>query len=164
MSSFTAPCPGIVNKLKCGVGVKDPFLSKGGTFVALWDTGATNSGITEKVAKALGLVSAGKTPVHGVNGLAEVPYYVVEIILPGNMHFVRIVTECKSAGDWDVLIGMDIMNHGDFSVSNFNGTTTFSFRVPSRAVTDYVAEERAAAAAAAAQAANNPAPTSGQNT
>ncbi|WP_295051704.1 aspartyl protease family protein [uncultured Fibrobacter sp.] len=161
MSSFTAPCPGIVNKLKCWVGIKDPSMSKGDVFVALWDTGATNSAVTEKVAKALGLVPAGKTKVHGVNGLSEANFYVVEIILPGNMHFVRNVTECKSAGDWDVLVGMDIMSFGDFSVSNFNGSTTFSFRVPSRAVIDYVAEERAAVAAA--QAANPPAPPEGQN-
>ena len=32
---------------------------------------------------------------------------------------------------WDVLIGMDIINLGDFAVSNHNGKTTFSFRMPS---------------------------------
>lgn len=147
MSSFTVPCPGIVNKLKCLVTVKDPSLQNGATFVGLWDTGATNSGITENVAKTLGLVSAGKTKVHGIGGLVEVPYYIVEIILPGNMRFVRIVTECKSAGDWDVLVGMDIMSNGDLAVSNYNGMTTFSFRVPSRAATDYVDEEKAEIAA-----------------
>lgn len=159
MPSFTVPCPGIVNKLKCWVIVKDPSLSNGANFVALWDTGATNSVITAKVAKALGLVAAGKMTVNGVNGSAVVPYYIVDIILPGGIAATRIVSEGKSAGDWDVLIGMDIIMHGDFSVSNFNGTTTFSFRVPSRAVTDYVAEERAAAA----QAANPPAPPTVQN-
>ena len=161
MPSFTVPCPGLVNKLRCVVAVKDPNAAKGGNFYALWDTCATNSVITDRVAKALGLVAVGKMTVNGVNGAAVVPYYIVDIILPGGIAATRIVSEGKSAGDWDVLIGMDIIMHGDFSVSNFNGTTTFSFRVPSRAVTDYVAEERAAAAAA--QAANPPPPPEGQN-
>lgn len=147
MSSFTVPCPGIVNKLRCAVAIKDPNAANGGYFNALWDTGATNSVITERVAKALGLVAAGKMNVHGVNGPAIVNYYVVDIILPGGISATRIVSEGKSAGDWDVLIGMDIISHGDFAVSNYNGVTTFSFRVPSRTVTDYVAEERAAVAA-----------------
>ena len=39
-----------------------------------------------------------------------------------------------------VLIGMDIITAGDFAVSNYNGTTMFSFRIPSQKKTDYVAE------------------------
>ena len=37
-----------------------------------------------------------------------------------------------------ILIGMDIISLGDFSVSNFNGKTQFTFRIPSQAHTDYV--------------------------
>jgi len=33
---------------------------------------------------------------------------------------------------------MDVITMGDFCVSNFNGVTTFSFRVPSEGKTDYV--------------------------
>ena len=38
----------------------------------------------------------------------------------------------------DVLIGMDVITSGDFAVSNHNGKTVFSFRVPSVETTDYV--------------------------
>ena len=38
-----------------------------------------------------------------------------------------------------MLIGMNIINLGDFSVSNYQGKTVFSFRVPSAGCTDYVA-------------------------
>ena len=37
-------------------------------------------------------------------------------------------------------IGMDIISQGDFAVSNFNGTTVFTFRPPSKATIDFVKE------------------------
>jgi len=37
----------------------------------------------------------------------------------------------------DMLIGMDVINHGDFAISNFDGKTTFSFRIPSLAKIDF---------------------------
>ena len=37
-----------------------------------------------------------------------------------------------------VLIGMDIITSGDFSVSNYNGKTVFTFRTPSQERIDYV--------------------------
>jgi uncharacterized protein YecA (UPF0149 family) len=33
---------------------------------------------------------------------------------------------------------MDVIARGDFALSNFNGKTTFSYRIPSVARTDYV--------------------------
>ena len=44
--------------------------------------------------------------------------------------------------DADVLVGMDIINQGDFAVTNPDGRTKFSFRVPSIADIDFVAEDR----------------------
>ena len=41
----------------------------------------------------------------------------------------------------DVLIGMDIINRGDFAVSNRNGATSFSFRIPSVEDFDFAAED-----------------------
>ena len=41
----------------------------------------------------------------------------------------------------DVLIGMDIINEGDFAVSNEYGATTFSFRIPSVENFDFAAED-----------------------
>lgn len=37
-----------------------------------------------------------------------------------------------------MLIGMDIINKGDFTVSNHQGKTVFSFRMPSEGVMDFV--------------------------
>ena len=41
---------------------------------------------------------------------------------------------------FDVLIGMDIITKGDFAITNPDGTTKFSFRIPSQADIDFVRE------------------------
>jgi hypothetical protein len=38
----------------------------------------------------------------------------------------------------DMLIGMDVINLGDFAVTNYNGRTMFSFRMPSADRIDFV--------------------------
>jgi hypothetical protein len=43
-------------------------------------------------------------------------------------------------GGIDVLIGMDILGLGDFTVTHYGGKTTFSFCCPSRREIDFVAE------------------------
>ena len=43
---------------------------------------------------------------------------------------------------FDVLIGMDIITLGDFSITNVNGKTVFSFRIPSTETVDYVQQEK----------------------
>ena len=44
--------------------------------------------------------------------------------------------------DTDFLIGMDIITLGDFSVTNLNEKTTFSFRYPSCETINYVEEAK----------------------
>ena len=41
---------------------------------------------------------------------------------------------------FDILIGMDIINRGDFAVTNRNGKTMFSYRYPSMAAIDFQSE------------------------
>jgi hypothetical protein len=80
-------------------------------FDAMWDTGAAKSVITERVVKALGLKPIRKGFTQGVNGLGKSQAY-------GKVW-------------WNVLLGMDIIGTGDFSITNRNGNTEFFFSVPS---------------------------------
>ena len=51
------------------------------------------------------------------------------------------VTQCDDGrGDFDMIIGMDVITLGDFSVTNVGGNTTFSFRWSSIKEIDYVQE------------------------
>ena len=111
-------------------------------FIAIWDTGATNSAVTQDVIDACGLVATGLTTVHHVDGSTDTETYLVNIGLPNKVAFVGVrVTKCKLPGDAKVLIGMDIISQGDFAVTNFGGTTKFSFRVPSGAHIDFVRDK-----------------------
>ncbi len=111
-------------------------------FNALWDTGATNSMITSQAVAELGLETGGYTHVHHVQGTThEVPFYFVNLVLFSNFHFPDVAVVLGELTDTDVLIGMDIVNRGDFAVSNKNGGTTFSFRIPSVGDFDFVKED-----------------------
>ena len=109
---------------------------------ALWDTGATNSMVSKRVVEDLGLEAEGFTNVLHVGGVSEnIPRYFVNLVLLTEVHFPRVsVAEGILLGN-DVLIGMDIINRGDFAVSNRNGATSFSFRIPSVEDFDFAAED-----------------------
>ena len=100
-------------------------------YQAIWDTGATNTSITIKVADECGLPLIGTTKVHHANGVDTVDVFLASLYLPNRIAFPIIrVNEAKLTGA-DILIGMDIIGKGDFAISNYNGTTQFSFRMPS---------------------------------
>lgn len=112
-------------------------------FLAVWDTGATGSVITQKVIDACGLVATGKTKVTHVGGEEIVDTYLVNIGLPNHVVFYGERVTKGKLGDIDMLIGMNIINQGDFAVTNPNGLTKFTFRVPSTADIDFVQEDNA---------------------
>lgn len=106
---------------------------------AIWDTGATNSVITQSAVDALGLKATGMTSVHGVAGVSTCETYLVAIGLPNHVVFPNIkVTKGILSGGIGVLIGMDIIGGGDFSVTNKDSKTVFSFRFPSQTHVDFV--------------------------
>jgi len=107
-------------------------------FQAIWDTGATGSVITQAVVDACGLKPTGMKQVFGVGGPELAETYLVNIGLPNGVAFSNVeVTKGKVLGP-QMLIGMDIITTGDFSISNVDGRTIFSFRYPSMKVVDFV--------------------------
>lgn len=140
---------GLLRDLKtiCGVcPAFDPL--KGGKhpeiiqFSALWDTGASGTVISKAVVAKLDLKPIGKSKVFHANGDSIVNVYAINIFLPNQVAFKFIkVTEGVLSG-FDLLIGMDIITTGDFSITNLGGKTTFSFRVPSIKEVDFVQEHK----------------------
>lgn len=114
-------------------------------YVSLWDTGATNSVINQRVVDDLGLKPIGVTQVHGVGGAMITETYMVSIELPNSIRLPAIKVTKGDLGTLDVLIGMDIITLGDFSVTNKDSNTIFSFRMPAFAETDYCEEQLVAA-------------------
>ena len=111
-------------------------------YSALWDTGATNSMITRRVVDDLGLTSEGYARILHVAGVEEkVPRFFVNLVVLAGLHFPGLSVMQGELHGTDVLIGMDIINRGDFAISNRNGATTFSFRIPSVEDFDFAAQD-----------------------
>lgn len=108
------------------------------TFEAIWDTGATNSVITQKVIDACSLVATGVAEVHGVNSTSLSDTYLVNIVLPNKFIVSGARVTKGDLPDAEILIGMDVINQGDFAVTNHGGKTIFSFRMPSQEHIDFV--------------------------
>lgn len=109
-------------------------------FLGLWDTGASGSVISKTVIEKLNLKPISIAKVYHANGESFANVFAINLILPNQVgfHFVK-VTEGILAG-FDLIIGMDIITAGDFSITNFEAKTTFSFRVPSLNEVDFVKE------------------------
>ncbi len=106
-------------------------------FSALWDTGATHSVISKRVVDALGIKHEGCVPIAHAIGIDEVPIYHVGLVLPNDIAFPMPNVPQTDLTGIDVLIGMDIINRGDFAVTNRNDKTMFSFRFPSMTEIDF---------------------------
>lgn len=99
---------------------------------ALWDTGANCCCISYDLVKRLKLKPIGAMPIATPSGTAIYNKYMIDIELPNNIE-LKDVTVCESeigAQKLDLIIGMNIINKGDFAISNFSGMTKFSFRIP----------------------------------
>ena len=148
-SSFTIVYEDRVNELQtdCYVSSAIGPSAERSAFKAVWDTGATNSVVSERVVTSLDLISAGLAEVFQVNDphpyLANI--YLANIMLSNGIEFqdVSVTSSALSEDDADVLTGMDIISHGDFAItSSPNGLTKFSFRFPSEADIDFVRNSR----------------------
>lgn len=138
---------GILRILKSAVGVSLPFLGDEATqkdipikkFEGIWDTGATGTVITKKVVEELDLKPTGQTDVYTAKGKATTNTYLVNIYLPMNVTIQGVtVTEGDLSPDIQLLIGMDIITLGDFSITHKDGNTKMSFGVPPYESIDYV--------------------------
>ena len=137
-SAFTVKYKGIMKKLITDIEIT----YNGNTMktVALWDTGATDCCISKQVANTLSLVATGKISMQTPNGVSEANTYLVDIMLPNDVRIddVRVADSEIGLQGIGMLIGMNIINQGDMAVSNNEGITIFSFRMPSAGIIDYV--------------------------
>lgn len=157
--AFTLKYGGRVRVLQTKVGIFLPVTQEEAAiqkpqifeYVGIWDTGATGSVITKKVADDLGLRPINVTEVHHAAGTSIANVYLVNIVLPNSVTVAQVrVTEGQltspnnipEKNQPQVLVGMDIIGMGDFVVTNFGGKTTVSFRIPSYEEIDLVPSTR----------------------
>jgi hypothetical protein len=79
--------------------------------------------------------------VHHAGGVGQSETFLVNISLPNSVNFKNVeVTFAELPAGVHMLIGMDIITAGDFSITNVGGVTVFSFRLPSQVEVDFVKE------------------------
>lgn len=138
--AFTAKATGLARQLSTDVHVSQPSVKSGESIRAIWDTGATSCAISKATVDKLGLVPTGFCTVQTANGSALKNTYTIDIRLPNGVTIQKIVASevDELSGGCDALIGMDVICLGDFSITNHQGNTCMSFRVPSAHEIDYV--------------------------
>lgn len=146
--AFTNKSTGIVRILSTDVAIAIPGTIRKNTakakiYKAVWDTGATSTCITPKVVKEIGLKPSGKTHINGADGKIKkaVATYKIDMILTQKTLVQGInAAELVNLKSCDILIGMDVITLGDFSITNEKRKTIFSFRTPSIKDVDFVEE------------------------
>ena len=99
--------------------------------MALVDTGATGSCISRRFAADAQLKPYKMGTVIGAHGIAIVPVYRIDVLLPNGILFTNMeVAEFYGGNDFDFIIGMNILRKGDMALTNAKGKTVFSFRIP----------------------------------
>jgi hypothetical protein len=148
LKSFTVQYNGRTNKLQVETLVSkhlppdvanfDLEAQRAKKYVAIWDTGATNSVISQRVVDECGLKATGMTMVHSATEAKLCETFFVSIFLPNKVVFPFVRVTKGVLADCDILISMDIISTGDFAVTQKDDKTTFSFRFPSAERIDFV--------------------------
>ena len=145
--AFTIKFRGKANVLGTEVGISESFDLKSEenppeiiNINAVWDTGASTTCISQKVVTDLGLSEIDKKLVHTANNDRLAGVYLVNIYLPNGVAFDGIRVVDMEVPSTDILIGMDIINKGDFAVTHKKGFTCMTFQIPSYHNIDFVEE------------------------
>ncbi len=153
--AFTTKYGALAGILTAKIGICLPKDVQGGNvrvhqYVGIWDTGASTSAITKEVIHALDLKPIGFTNIYHAGGKSRVNVFLISVILEDDVMISDLeVTEAELVNEnlldheqFHILIGMDIINHGDLAITNYHQKTTLSFRVPSVEEVDFVAKKR----------------------
>jgi uncharacterized protein YchJ len=147
--SFTVNGTKVLRVLNTKCGISIAFDPQGGSappmeeFNAIWDTGATGSVISRRVAQKLALKPIGKQKVFTASskdGPETVYEYMIGVRLPNHVIIPSVTVTEGALNGADMLIGMDIITQGDFAITHKDGKTTFSFQMPSTHYIDFVKE------------------------
>jgi hypothetical protein len=105
------------------------------SFTALWDTGCSNVAISQNVIDKCNLKPTGMVKVFSAKGAYFAETFLINVMLPQKVGVSEVTATKANISGFDVLIGMSIITHGDFAITNKEGKTLFSFRIPSK---DYI--------------------------
>lgn len=142
--NFTKDFNTRVNRILTDAVVAKVGAGAGPKLLALWDTGASGCAIDDSKAKSLGLPVVSRVLMNHAGGQSWSDVYLADIAIPNSSEpntYVGItnvkLTGCKLLSGFDMIIGMDVINRGDFCITNKDGKTVVSFRIPSQTKIDF---------------------------
>ena len=97
---------------------------------AMWDTGSNATILSTKLISELRPERFGQGGMTGIGGQSEGDTYLVHVSLPtGDVITYQEVYEAN-LGDYDAIIGMDIITRGNFHLDCDYGEILLSFELP----------------------------------
>jgi predicted aspartyl protease len=100
---------------------------------AVWDTGATTTVVSKQLAKHLQLRHYGTASMVDVNSnVLDCETYLVDVRFADGTVLSKMLVATFDFNDCDMIIGMDIISQGEFNLSNVNGRTVFTFKLPDK--------------------------------
>lgn len=99
------------------------------SFIGIFDTGASRSVVSDRVAERLNLAITGKCTVSTANGEAVHKTHAINIVLPNGLAFPALQVTSGPIGSTDFLLGMDIIGQGDFIISRRHEFLVVDFHV-----------------------------------
>lgn len=104
-----------------------PNLPHSPEYRAKWDTGATSSAVSDRVAQERHLLSRGQRTVQTAASVVDLPVYLVNLTLPDIADIWLPVLGSPLGPEGDVLIGMDIVMKGQLTIRQRRGEAQWSF-------------------------------------
>lgn len=111
--------------------------------LAMWDTGCSHTVISESIVEELKLIPCGiEDKIISATDVREnLNKYCISIKFENGMVIENYeVTAIQMMKPIDIAIGMDIIGHSDFAITNSNNQIVFSFRYPSQVEIDFTKE------------------------
>lgn len=134
MSKIVTVFPSIQSRIlvDCVVGIPDnvnPIHSSSSVIChALIDTGAMISAISKRLVSYMNLPVSGSQEIIAANNHHDVvDSYIVNLGLNSEVYFPLVQVSCLDMDEYDIIIGMDLLNQGDLIISNVDGRTVFIF-------------------------------------
>lgn len=97
-------------------------------YICIWDTGSTETIVSEKVLSDLKPNKQGYASINTIHGENKSDRYILQLSIDGHSQSIKINPACfGKSREFDVIIGMDIIQHGLFILDHGN----FSFVIQS---------------------------------
>lgn len=130
LSAETFGLPAEELMMDCHIGVEDEHGKRKTSVRALWDTGTSTTVITPDVARKLKPKVFDTIGLNGLKGQSRAPVCAIYVLFPNGKAFGPIAAAIHELPSVDVILGMDVISIGTFTLRRKpDGGTLFTFEL-----------------------------------